>query len=346
MTVCRYLTGATITLIMPLAVSAAYADTVVMRNGDRLSGQALHMSERTLSFSLSYAGTVQLPWAEIVSISTSTPDTLVLRNASGIRTGRLAPSEAGYLMLLPTDPDQVPRKIPLARVMYLNPTRSESGRGVEYKGHATLSASRVQGNSSGSNLNGEAELEARAKDYRYALRAIVNQATLAGSTVTSNWLLDSHVDRFVMDQKHFRYLRSSVQRDRFRDLRLRSAVGAGYGWQLIDNGITDLNVRGGLDLVSVNRYANRNQRYPALGWGLHFSQWLWQHRINVFHTEDGYWNIDHTTEITLRTRTGMRVPIAHGLMATTQLDLNWDRHPAPGVKPIDSTLLFGLGYQW
>ena len=125
-----------------------------------------------------------------------------------------------------------------------------------------------------------------------------------------------------------------------------AAVGGGYGWQLIDDGVTDLSVRGGLDLVSVERYVNPGERYPALGWGLHFSRWVWQHRLKLFHVEDGYWDLSRTGEVTLRTRTGLRIPIVRKLLATAQLDVNWDRHPAPGVKPTDSTLLLGIGYQW
>jgi len=329
-----------------LAMTAAQADTVTMRNGDRLSGTVLHMASQSLTLDTPYAGNVQLPWGEVTSVATDKRATLILKGEAGPREGRLSPSKPGYLVLGPDDPKRPAAQIALSRVRYVDPTPSESGSGVEYKGHVTLAASRVAGNSTGANLNGDAALEARAKSYRYELRGSVDQATLSGQTVTSNSLLSAHVDRFVVDQKHFQYLRASAERDRFRDLKLRSAVGGGYGWQLIDDGVTEFSVRGGLDLVAVDRYANPAERYPALGWGLQFSRWVWQHRIKLFHDQDGYWDLSHTGEVLLRTRTGLRVPIIKRLLATAELDVDWDRHPALGVKPTDSTLLLGLGYQW
>lgn len=328
------------------AVSVVKADTVIMRNGDRLSGKVLHMSADTVTLQTSYIGTLKLPRGQVASVSTNEPATLLLKNNAAAQKGRLARASPGHAVLQLESARKPPRTIPLANIKFLNPTPAESGSGIEYNGHVTLSATRVQGNSTGSTLNIQAGLRARAKTFRYAVRGSVNQASLGGKTVTSNWLVSTHLDQFVVDSKHFRYVRASAQRDRFRDLRLRATLGAGYGWQLIANAGTSLSVGGGLDLVAVDRYANPNQRYPALGWTLHISHWLWQHRVDAFHTEAGYWDLSHSRDVTVRTRTGLRVPIAEGLLANAELDVDWDRHPPPGVKPTDSTLLLGLGYQW
>lgn len=330
---------------LALAASAR-ADSVVMRNGDLLSGTVQHMSAGSLTITSSYAGAVTVPWGEVASIATDAPVTLLLKQQEAESRGALAISDPGSFLLQPQDESMPAQKIELSSVLFLNPTPSESGSGVEYKGHLNASGSRTQGNSEGSSAAIEGEIGARAKEYRYEVRGTANQARLAGQTVTSNWLLSAHHDRFVIDQKHFRYVRASAQRDRFRDIRLRAALGGGYGWQLIDNGVTELTLRGGLDLVSVEHYASERDRYPALGWGIQFSHWMLQHRLKLFFDQDGYWGLGTAAEVTVRTRTGLRVPIAQGLVATAQLDVDWDRHPAPGIKPTDSTLMLGVGYEW
>lgn len=329
-----------------LAAGAARADTVLMRNGDRLSGKILHMSARTLTLRTTYAGKLELPRGKVASISTDGPATLLLESGAAPRRGRLARAGPGRVEFRPAGGNAPRRDIALTQVRFINPTPAESGTGVEYRGHVTVSGSRVQGNSSGSTLNGEAALKARARTYRYAVRGSVNQASLGGSTVTSNWILSAHIDRFVVDRSHFQYLRGSLQRDRFKDVRLKTTAGAGYGWQLLATDVTRLSLRGGLDLVAVDRYTTANQRYPALGWGVDFSRWLWEHRVKLFHVQDGYWNLSHRGDVTLRTRTGLRVPIAEGLLANAEVDVDWDRRPPPGVKPTDTTVLFGLGYEW
>ena len=32
--------------------------------------------------------------------------------------------------------------------------------------------------------------------------------------------------------------------------------------------------------------------------------------------------------------------------AAAQVDLDWERTPAPGLKALDATWLLGLGYEW
>ena len=50
--------------------------------------------------------------------------------------------------------------------------------------------------------------------------------------------------------------------------------------------------------------------------------------------------------MTLRSRSGLRVPIADGLNASLQLNADWERTPAPGRKSTDTTMLLGLSYGW
>jgi hypothetical protein len=66
----------------------------------------------------------------------------------------------------------------------------------------------------------------------------------------------------------------------------------------------------------------------------------------LFHDHDGFWNLDDREDLTVRSRTGLRVPLLDKLSATAQLNLDWDREPAPGRKSTDATLLFGASYFW
>jgi hypothetical protein len=50
--------------------------------------------------------------------------------------------------------------------------------------------------------------------------------------------------------------------------------------------------------------------------------------------------------VSVRSKTGVRVPLLRGLGASAQLNLDWESRPAPGHKSTDSTLLFGVDYAW
>ena len=89
-----------------------------------------------------------------------------------------------------------------------------------------------------------------------------------------------------------------------------------------------------------------DEQYPSLGWGVKFSHKLDSYHAELFHEQDGFWNITNTSQITLRTRSGLRVPLMAGITATSQLNVDWERSPTAGRKSTDSMLLFGLGYEW
>jgi len=308
--------------------AAAHADTVTLRNGDRLSGKVLHKSGDVLTFETSYAGKVQIRWSEVRSISTDSPVRVMLEGERDLRSVILAPGS-----------------VEPGRIAYLNPRPEESGRGVTYKGRLALAASATRGNSPSSSLHGEGEFKARAKDYRYGLAARADQAKDNGQTVTSNWRASGHYDHFLAP-KRFVYGRGSAERDRFRDIRLRTTAGGGYGWQLYETDRTQLAIRGGADAVSVKHNDGSSESYPAMGWGLQYSHRLRERRVELFHNQEGFWNLRHTEQVTLHTSTGLRVPLSSGMTANAQLDLDWERTPPPGVKAVDTTWLLGLGYEW
>ncbi|MGH8744861.1 MAG: DUF481 domain-containing protein [Burkholderiales bacterium] len=311
-----------------LTAAGAQADTVTLVNGDRLSGKVLHKSGDVLTFETTYAGKIGIRWSEVRALTTDSPLAVMLKGERAPRCIVLTPGSI--------DPN---------RIAFLNPLPEESGRGVTYKSRVALAASAVRGNSSASSLHGEGEFKARARDHRYGLTARVDQAKDTGQTVTSNWRASGHYDHFLAP-KRFIYGRGFAERDRFRDIKLRTSAGAGYGWQLYDTDRTQLAIRGGVDAVSVKHDDGSSEGYPALGWGLQYSHRLWQSRVELFHNQAGFWDLRRTDQITLHTSTGLRVPLSSGMTANAQLDLDWERAPPPGVKSVDTTWLLGLGYEW
>ena len=310
------------------AATAAHADSLILRNGDHLSGKVLHKSGDTLTFQTPYAGKIRIRWSEIRSIETDKPVNYMLKGESDLRNAVL-----------------VPGGVELDRIAFLNPRPEESGLGVTYKGRVAVAASATRGNSSASSVHGEAAFHARARDHRYELRGRVDQAKDTGQTVTSNWRLSGHYDHFLAP-KRFVYGRGFAERDRFRDIRLRTSAGGGYGWQLYDSERTQLAIRAGVDAVSTKHLDGSTDSYPAFGWGLHYSHKLRERKVELFHRQDGFWDLRHTKQVTLNTSSGLRIPLESGMTANAQLDLNWERSPPPGFKSVDTTWLLGLGYEW
>lgn len=326
------------------AALPAEADTVILEGGDRLSGKIVHASKENLTLDTEYAGKLQVAWKNIATLSTDAPIEVLRLGSETPERMIIEQGEAGTVRVRHADAEEW-YILPLQSLTYLNPKPEESGNGLSYQGRVNLSATWVRGNSSSDRVYAEAELKARAKAYRNAFEAKFQREDESGERTTSRSVVAANHDRFL-GERRFWYLRGSLEHDRFKDIELRTTLGAGYGSRVIDTERTELSLRAGLDAVWLDRITDGDEKYPALGWGIGFSHWLTNRTLQVFHDQQGFWNLEDLDQASLRSKTGVRVPVAERLTASAQLNLDWESEPAPGLKSIDTTWLLGLNYYW
>jgi len=214
---------------------------------------------------------------------------------------------------------------------------------VKYSGHATLGGTFNRGNSSDEMLNLDAELVARTPDKRYVLNLEVNEARSFDVTTSSRRLLTAQHDIFL-SQKNYVFVNARARSDVLADLNLRTTLGTGYGRQIIENEEAKLSAEVGLSYVRENYEIASDRSYPALSLGLNYERKFFDNSLVVFnntHMTGGY----HESASTLVTnKLGIRLPIANGLNLTTQFNVAYDSSPSVGIKPTDSSLIFGVGY--
>ena len=342
-------------LLLSIA-KATYADQVILKNGDIISGKVVSKSGDILTFNTSYAGDLKINWKEISTLSTDQPVATLLQDDSYLSTS-LLPAERGAVRITARETDENPyfdhetienQAYGLNDILYINPTPEESGRGYRYSGRANLAFTDTSGNSDNQQFHVDAEIQKRAKAYRYTVGGEANRAKDNDLTSVSNRRLYGSYDSFYT-KTDFLYVHGALENDRFKDIKLRSVAGAGYGYQVYETETTKLSLKGGPDLVSVERYEAANEFFAALGWHIDFT-----HKINrfptvpveIFHVQDGYRGLNSEGDILLKTRTGLRFPLANGFVATMQYNLDWESNPAPDRRNSDRQFLLGIGYNF
>lgn len=361
------LAGTACVVVGLAATSSALADTVMLHNGDRLTGRILHLTPDTLTLETTWAGEMRIRRYEVRAIETDKPVVILRERAESTEWATLVPGEKGHQLLVPAKPDEIegepiseaapqgdapsaasrlPRDVPLASIRYIHPKPEESGEGVSYDGRVTLSGAMARGNSEGERLYVESDVTARARDWRYSLGLKLRRERDNGTLAASNWLVSGNYDRFLQGSVRFAYMRASLENDRFRDIELRTAIGAGFGIQWLQTERTQLSTRAGLDLIDVQRQVGAHETFPAIGWGVNATHRLPFLSAELFHDHTAFWNLEDTSEVTVRSRSGIRLPFIYGLNASLQLNLDWEGEPAGGRHATDSTWLIGLGYAW
>ena len=334
-----------------------HADQVILKNGDIISGRVVKKSGNTLTFNTSYAGDIKIRWQEVSTLTTDKPVTTLLDNDSYLNASML-PADQGNVRLTGNDAEkkgtqqddidsQAINNQPygLNDILYINPTPEESGRGYRYTGRANFAFNNTSGNSSNEQWHLDGEIQKRAKAYRYTLGGEGNRSSDNHTRSVSNSRLYASYDSFYT-KTDFLYMHGALENDRFKDIQLRSVAGAGYGYQVYETETTKLSLKGGPDLVSVNRYVADSENFLALGWHVDFNHKVQRFPVDVFHVQDGYRGFDSSGDIVLKTRTGLRIPLRQGLVATAQYNFDWESNPAPTRGNSDRQFLIGIGYMY
>ncbi len=343
-----------VTLALAAGVVAlpARGDVVLMKNGDRLTGKAVHKTGDELVFDTNYAGTLKLKWSDIASLVTDKPVSLMISEEQ-ILGGKLGSGSApGHAEFTPTTPAHAtggeglaPRDIALANVRFLNPTLEESGAGILWSGHVAVGGASTSGNSVNSTSHVSVDTSGRARHYRILGGAEYNHATDHDNETVDNWRAHGEYDRFYAN-KMFSYTRATGEHDPFKALELRSTLGGGLGYQFFESPALNLSLQGGVDYVDVNNINVPDDRYAAGAWVLRYDQKPWGWNVQFFHQEDGTVSVNSAGTVVLHTQTGVRAPLGLGINATMQYNYDWTNQPAPGRVSADRTLLFTLGYGW
>lgn len=322
-------------------LQAARADQIMLANGDRLTGKVISKAGDTLTFETEYAGKIVIRWNDVVSVTTDAPVTILSADGK-LHEGRLERAASGGLDLVS---DDGARAVQLADMSHINPPPHVSGRGVTYKGRVTVAASASRGNTVDDRLYGEAELRARAKGYSYGVDFRAEQKEESGETTAQNYWLAGRYNH-VLDKQRFAYVRSSLDNDEFKDIRLRGTLGAGLGWNFIDTEDAHLSVLGGLDYIAVDRKDGANETFPAFGWGVDYRQWVWADRLELFFNQTGFASLTDSEDVSFKTRGGVRIPLGSNLSANAQINYDYEGDPGPGNDRADVQVLIGLGYNF
>jgi putative salt-induced outer membrane protein YdiY len=313
--------------LLPLVVAAAAlpvspcaADEVQLKNGDRLTGTVMSLDVGVLTFKTPH-GDLSIAWPEVTALTVEDP---IL-----VGTGDEAP------------PAPRTGAIDIASAVAL--TRPEPP--LAWTGGANAGFLQATGNTDVNSLRLDADVSARASRNRYGVAAELNRAEDTGRQTARNWSVSGNYDRFI-SRRVYLNANSIFTNDPFRDLDLRTALGAALGYQILDTALAKLSVEGGLGWVNEDFEATADESYTALREGAKLDVLLVGDRVTLFHEHDGYLGVTGDDNLFVKMKNGVRLGLVAGLVTTAQVDLDYDRSPAPGRRNTDRTFALTFGYRF
>lgn len=333
-------------LLVIFFVSAASADELLMKNGDRLQGSVVSMSSGKLVFKTSYAGEITIKWDQVAKLTTEKPLEAYLRNEQ-ILIGKIVAAEEGTLVFyLADDTPSVP--VPLAQVKSME--RPKPPADWEFGGNVTAGASKETGNTNTEKYSLTGNLTVSKLPHVVKLYAEFHKEWAKNELNKDNGLGSATYERFLTE-KWFVFGNATAQMDKFKDLDLLGSVAAGPGYQFWRS--RDLNLSAKLGPAygyekytkNMDFLGGKDQRdYFSGYWALDFDMWFFDKFFQIFHHDDFLYDFQDSTNWMLRTRTGVRIPMVMKLFASFQFNYDYDNQPADGKKNYDQSWVFGLGW--
>ncbi len=323
-----------IVLLIGLVPTPAAADEIQLRSGDRISGSVVQLAGGTLTFKTPH-GDLKIPWSDIAAI-TITQTLRVTLATKEVRTiTAMAAAEPGRVTL---DPGGA---VALSDIVALGPVQPP----VTITGGANAGVLTSSGNTDVNNLRLDADAAIRQSANRYTATAAVNRAEDSDVETVRNWTTSLNYDRFLTSRL-FLNANSIFTNNPFRDLDLRTALGGGVGYQLIDNSRVKLTANVGLGWVNEDFIAAVDDDYTAVRESAALDVFVVPSRVQLFHKHDAYFGVTGDDNLFVKSQTGVRLSIVANFVTTAQLDLDYDRSPSPGRRQADRTFALTFGYRF
>jgi hypothetical protein len=236
-------------LFSPLA-RAEKTDIVVLKNGDKITGEVKGLERGKLEFSTDSMGTVSIEWEDIQTVMSSTGQAIELTNGQRFY-GPLQKSENADMVQIDTEMGAV--GVGITDVVNMYPV--ESGFWDRLDLSASLGFSWDKASDIGKYSIG-ADAAYRHPDFitSAGFSSEITSTSGAGQTTSRSNISGQHV-RFRQN-KRFNAWFANVEKNDELGIKLRALLGAGYGWIPIRSNRNLLMLTAGLDV---------NREYPQQG---------------------------------------------------------------------------------
>ncbi len=315
----------------------ALADELIFKNGDRLTGTVMRLVHGKLSFESDVVGHVMVAVDELESFSTQEPIELQLTDGRTV-SDRVVRADAGSVRFAGDR-----SKVAFTEIEEINPEP------VQWHGSlaAGLVVERGDTDSQEAHIDFNARRETDAYRLRFRLRYKGDRSRSGGSNYnTTDRLLrvTSQYD-LPINNRYFWYLRGRGERDGVADLVLRTILGSGIGYKLIDRSDFSFEVQAGPAWVRDDyKDSSLDTDYPSgvIRWDLTKDL---HDMVSFFH--EGEWTPslrEFNDKQLLITETGLRVDLVKGWFGEAKMHWELDTDPASGKERQNLDYIFALGW--
>jgi len=312
------------------------ADTVLLKNGDRMTGTVDSISSGRVLLKTDYAGSVPIALEAIAELVTNDEFDIV---ADGARQKGRFTAQDGAQLIVSTSGEQAVELVSIKTAGQNNLAMAVLTS--EWSSRADIAAKFSHGNTDTEQYSTLIETALKKGNVQHNLKFLVSNEKAEDDTTKDELDVDYLYKRFL-SERWYASGNAEYFEDALKDVDSRITLGAGVGYQFWDDSFGALSTDVGLSYVREEILGDETSN-PALRWGLAYKRYLFSKKMEAFHEQSLLFIPDSDRGEVFESSSGVRFALGARIDAIARVDVNHETKPAPGNSKTDVTYNVGVG---
>ena len=322
-----------------LAGQAVNADVLVLRNGDRITGDIKRIWDSEISIEPEYSDEFQVDVSAVDHIDSNRDFEIELDDGTKM-VARLAGSDSDGNQVVKTADKSV--SVPLARLFELDEPEDD----FDWESNVEFSAALNTGNTESSNAKLRADTTVKFPDHRHIGEITFFREELGDETGETRRTKDQELFKYnynwLFRDPWFFSTQLSLERDPIIELDHRVILSVGIGRDIWNTPRKELSVQLGAG-TQTEEIGPVTTESAVATWSLRYRQDFFSDDLELYHNDTITYNVSGRSNTSYKTTTGLRYEITDLLYANLSVDLDYETDPVETAENEDIALLVGVG---
>ena len=325
------------TLILGMSAAPLSADQLIMKNGDRITGNIKKIWDKEIFIEPDYADEFSVDQDAVEYFVSDDEYEIELGDGKEIDVLFDGVDEAGNQVVLVGDERMT---VPLVQIAELDEAEEYS----DWEARVDLNTTVNRGNTDSLNSKITADYSLKLGDHRHLLEFSSSREEQNSISVKEQELI-RYSYNWAFSQRWGFGAVASYERDPIRDLDRRMTVGPAATLIVWDSAKKDFHIQ--FPLGYQNEVIGGIEEDNVIaGWIMRIRYKLGRPDLELYHNNSFTQNIAGRTNTAIKTVTGARFEITDLLYVNFEIDFDWESQPAPGAVSDDLAMLVGLGFEF
>ena len=329
--------------VIPLVVLAAivgqtaYADVLVLKNGDRITGEIKRIWDSEITIEPEYSDEFKVDVPAVGHIESERDFEIELEDGTKF-VAQLDGADANGNQIVKAGGETV--TVPLAELFELD----EPAKEFDWESNVELSAAVNSGNTDSSNTKLRADMTVEFPDHRHIGEVTFLKEELAGVTTQDQDLFKYNYNWLFRDPWFFS-ASLSFEQDPIIELHERYILSAGIGLDIWNTPrrLLSVQIGAGGQSEEIGLISSEN---GVATWSLRYRQDFFSDDLELYHNDSITTNISGRTNTSYKTTTGLRFEVTDLLYANFSIDYDYETHPVDTAVSEDISVLVGVGLEF